>query len=157
MTPEQQLLKDTGDLLREVIEVLIGNNLEMVKKYSLIEERIKKQLGEPSGKPSLFDAKGNSPAEAEKPLPEKPVVVQPAEKKYPDPPEKVITDPLKKISSSFPDGDPRSGVPREKLIEEAGKSQFPWETGTEQLGLKTPPPKPVTPVRHYPITDDLPF
>ena len=120
MTPEQQLLKDSGDLLREVVEILIGNNLEVVKKYSLIEERIKKQLGEPSGKPSLFDVKGNPAPDPVQPVATKTPTVQLAEQppEFPEPPTEVITDPVKRVSKSFdgpfPPGDPRSTTPEQK-------------------------------------------
>ena len=118
MTDDQKLLKETFDLLKEVLDEFVSNKLPLLRKYVDLEGKVNKNLSDAIvGKPSLFD---KTPAT-------EPMVTQakPVESLF-DPPTKKA-DPLRQGNAGNFDHLPDLPPDKKEPIVVPQKMRLPWE------------------------------
>jgi len=145
MTEEQKLLKETFDLLKDVMQEFVENKLPLLRRYVDLENKVTKNLSDSIvGKPSLFDKPTvqnlNIPAQPS--YIASPQPIEPRTDSIFDTPVKKVTDPLKQGMGGDFDHMPDLPEPWREPIIVPKTAKLPWELDANEpeahpLGSKT--------------------
>ena len=126
MTEEQKLMKETFDLLKDVMQEFVENKLPLLRRYIDLEVKINKNLSDAIvGKPSLFDKpayQNLNPTQQDATQ-----HIEPRSDSIFDPPVKRVTDPLKQGMAGDFNHMPDLPEPTKESTPVKPAMKLPWE------------------------------
>jgi hypothetical protein len=126
MTEEQKLMKETFDLLKDVMQEFVENKLPLLRRYIDLEGKVNKNLSDALvGKPSLFDKPAVQNLNPTQPISTQ--HIEPRSDSIFDPPVKKVTDPLSMKAGGEFDHMPPPPEPKKEPVIVKDKMKLPWE------------------------------